>query len=148
MPLITWQSAAAITTLAALASPAWAQQMYKCAQPDGNTAFQDRPRHMSGSTGGSVTVTVTSPSRDTPPLTPQQRQRPRPPTASDQAAQKQRQQQQMDDQQRNARSHLGTLKAYRPVFQCANKGEKHYLDDSKLQSEMTAAWRGVAGNCR
>jgi hypothetical protein len=172
MPLQTlWKSAAtaaATLALAALATPAQAQQMYKCAQPDGKTAFQDQPCHMSGSTGGTVSVKVTPPSSDAPPPgaapQPPQRQRSTSPyagtqtTADAQNAQKQRQQQQQQQQQQdefqrsarcnNARSNLGALKAQRPVFQYDNKGEKQYLDDSKRQSEMAAAQRGVAENCR
>ena len=164
MPLTLWKSAAttaATLALAALATPAQAQQMYKCAQPDGKTAFQDQPCHMSGGTGGSVTVKVTPPSSDAPPPSaPPQRQRSTSTYAGTQtadaqnaqAAQRQRQQQQ-DEFQRNARcnnarSNLGALKAARPVFQYDSKGEKQYLDDNKRQSEMAVAQRGVAENCR
>lgn len=165
-PLTPWKSAAigVALSITALATPAQAQQMYKCAQPDGKTAFQDQPCHMSGSTGGSVNVKVTPPSSDAPPpgapQQQQQRQRSTSPYAGTQtadaqnalAAQKQRQQQQ-DEFQRNARcnnarSNLGALKAARPVYQYDNKGEKQYLDDNKRQSEMAAAQRGVAENCR
>lgn len=151
-PLTTIAAAVAALALTAAAPPAWAQT-YKCTQPDGKTAFQDQPCHMSGGTGGSVNIKVTPPSSDAPPpgAQPLQQQRQRS-TADAQGGQKQQQQQQ-DDYQRNARcnnarSNLGALKAYRPVFQYDNKGEKQYLDDTKRQSEMAAAQRGVAENCR
>ena len=163
-PLTTIAAAVAALALTAAASPAWAQT-YKCTQPDGKTAFQDQPCHMSGGTGGSVNIKVTPPSSDAPlpgAQQPQQQQRQRSTspyagtqTADAQAGQKQRQQQQQqqDDYQRNARcnnarSNLGALKAARPVYQYDNKGDKQYLDDSRRQSEMAAAQRGVAENCR
>lgn len=160
-PLITIAAAVAALALTAAASPAWAQT-YKCTQPDGKTAFQDQPCHMSGSTGGSVNIKVTPPSSDPlPPSAPAARQRS--PyagstgagtgmqTADAQAAQQARQQAEAQNRSarcNSARSNLGALKAQRPVFQYDNKGEKQYLDDSKRQSEMAAAQRGVAENCR
>lgn len=162
-PLTTIAAAVAALALTAAASPAWAQT-YKCTQPDGKTAFQDQPCHMSGGTGGSVNIKVTPPSSDPlPPTAPPARQRSpyagstgagtgtSTQTADAQAAQQARQQADALNRSsrcNSARSNLGALKAQRPVFQYDNKGEKQYLDDSKRQSEMAAAQRGVAENCR
>lgn len=160
-PLTTIAAAVAALALTAAASPAWAQT-YKCTQPDGKTAFQDQPCHMSGSTGGSVNIKVTPPSGDAlPPSAPAARQRSPyagstgpgtgTQTADAQAAQQARQQAEALNRSsrcNSARSNLGALKAQRPVFQYDNKGEKQYLDDSKRQSEVAAAQRGVAENCR
>lgn len=152
---------ALVTATLATPTPAHAQ-MYKCAQPDGKTAFQDQPCHMSGATGGSMTVKVTPPSSDAPPPSaPPARQRspyagstgtgsPQQ-TADAQAAQQARQQAEAYNRSsrcNTARRNLGTLKTARPVYQYDNKGDKQYLDDSKRQSEMAAAQRGVAENCR
>ena len=167
MSLLKWNvtttaavAAATLTALAAPASPAWAQT-YKCTQPDGKTAFQDQPCHMSGGTGGSVNIKVTPPSSDAPPPRApgaQQPLRQRSPYAGTtgtgtQTADAQQARQQADAYSRSvqcnsARSNLGALKAQRPVFQYDNKGERQYLDDSKRQAEMAAAQRGVAENCR
>ncbi|KRC27078.1 hypothetical protein [Acidovorax sp. Root217] len=162
-PLTTIAAAVAALALTAAASPAWAQT-YKCTQPDGKTAFQDQPCHMSGGTGGSVHIKVTPPSSDPlPPSASPARQRSpyagstgagtgtSTQTADAQAAQQARQQAEALNRSsrcNSARSNLGALKAQRPVFQYDNKGEKQYLDDSKRQSEMAAAQRGVAENCR
>lgn len=161
-PLTTIAATVAALALTAAASPAWAQT-YKCTQPDGKTAFQDQPCHMSGGTGGSVNIKVTPPSSDPiPPSAPPARQRSpyagstgagtgSTQTADAQAAQQARQQAEALNRSsrcNSARSNLGALKAQRLVFQYDNKGEKQYLDDSKRQSEMAAAQRGVAENCR
>ncbi|CAN7179303.1 DUF4124 domain-containing protein [Acidovorax sp.] len=166
MPLPNqWKAAAAtaaiaVTALAAAPSPAWAQT-YKCTQPDGKTAFQDQPCHMSGGTGGSVNIKVTPPSSDPlPPSAPPARQRSpyagstgagTQQTADAQAAQQARQQAEAYNRSsrcNTARRNLGTLKTARPVFQYDNKGDKQYLEDSRRQSEMAAAQRDVAENCR
>lgn len=161
-PLTIIAAAAAALALTAAASPAWAQT-YKCTQPDGKTAFQDQPCHMSGGTGGSVNIKVTPPSSDPlPPSAPPARQRSpyagstgagtgSTQTADAQAAQQARQQAEALNRSsrcNSARNNLGALKAQRPVFQYDNKGDKQYLDDSRRQSEMAAAQRGVAENCR
>lgn len=159
-PLTTIAAAVAALALTAAASPAWAQT-YKCTQPDGKTAFQDQPCHMSGGTGGSVNIKVTPPSSDAlPPGAPLARQRSpyagstgagTQQTADAQAAQQARQQAEAYNRSsrcNTARRNLGTLKTARPVFQYDNKGDKQYLEDSRRQSEMAAAQRDVAENCR
>jgi len=159
-PLTTVAAAVAALALTAAASPAWAQT-YKCTQPDGKTAFQDQPCHMSGGTGGSVNIKVTPPSSDAlPPSAPLARQRSpyagstgagTQQTADAQAAQQARQQAEAYNRSsrcNTARRNLGTLKTARPVFQYDNKGDKQYLEDSRRQSEMAAAQRDVAENCR
>ncbi|EJE52558.1 hypothetical protein PMI14_02769 [Acidovorax sp. CF316] len=161
-PLTTIAAAVAALALTAAAAPsAWAQT-YKCTQPDGKTAFQDQPCHMSGGTGGSVHIKVTPPSSDPlPPSAPPARQRSpyasstgagsTQQTADAQAAQQARQQAEAYNRSsrcNTARRNLGTLKTARPVFQYDNKGDKQYLEDSKRQSEMAAAQRDVAENCR
>lgn len=160
-PLTTIAAVAALA-LTAAASPAWAQT-YKCTQPDGKTAFQDQPCHMSGGTGGSVQIKVTPPSSDPlPPSAPAARQRSpyagstgagtgTQQTADAQAAQQARQQAEAYSRSsrcNTSRHNLGALKTARPVFQYDNKGEKQYLEDSRRQSEMAAAQRDVAENCR
>ncbi len=158
-PLTTIAAAVAALALTAAASPAWAQT-YKCTQPNGKTAFQDQPCHMSGGTGGSVNIKVTPPSSDPlPPSAPPARQRSPyagstgtgTQTADAQGAQQARQQAEAQNRSsrcNTARRNLGALKTARPVFQYDNKGDKQYLDDSKRQSEMAAAQRDVAENCR
>ncbi len=159
-PLTTIAAAVAALALTAAASPAWAQT-YKCTQPDGKTAFQDQPCHMSGGTGGSVNIKVTPPSSDAlPPSAPAARQRSpyagstgtgTQQTADAQAAQQARQQAEALNRSsrcNSARSNLGALKAQRPVYKYDNKGDRQFLDDSQRQSEMAAAQRGVAENCR
>ena len=158
-PLATIAAAVVALALTAAASPAWAQT-YKCIQPNGKTAFQDQPCHMSGGTGGSVNIKVTPPSSDPlPPSAPPARQRSPyagstgagTQTADAQAAQQARQQAEALNRSsrcNTARRNLGALKTARPVFQYDNKGDKQYLDDGKRQSEMAAAQRDVAENCR
>jgi len=162
-PRTTIAAAVAALALTAAASPAWAQT-YKCTQPDGKTAFQDQPCHMSGGTGSSVNIKVTPPSSDPfPPSAPAARQRSpyagstgagtgsSTQTADAQAAQQARQQAEALNRSsrcNSARSNLGALKAQRPVYKYDNKGDRQFLDDSQRQSEMAAAQRGVAENCR